>query len=97
MYIICSRCVMEDKEDSAFYLGKYFPREGWYINNPISHDEYNKFLEDHSHEEAKTLFGYDPSYGFPFSLYFEAGTRSQDQILMKIGEMLENSGANSEA
>lgn len=103
MYIVCTRCVMQEKEDCRFYIGKYFPSEGWYLRGSSDFTKaYNQFLEDHSHSEAQTLFGYDPNYGFPFYLYFEAKNRSQDKILMKIGELVSkekdaDSGTDREA
>lgn len=89
-YLVCDKCRSEDKEDHLFFLGKYYPSNGWYPNvsgedSKIERiDKLAEFLEKHSHEQS--LFGYSDQGEEPFSLYFEAGRRGQDQILIALSK-----------
>jgi hypothetical protein len=90
VYIVCKKCLMEQNGDHSLYLAKYYPSQGWYSNGP-KEEKLEKFFEEHSHEG--TLFGYGEMGELgpePFVLYFEAGRRDQDQILMKISESMNN-------
>lgn len=86
-YLGCRQCVLdEESEEGLIFLGKYFPNSGWYRHTTGEKFEngLNEWMERHSHTENMSLFGYDPTGSPPFFLHFEAGNRSQDQILKEI-------------
>lgn len=89
-YLACKQCVLDDgiQDDFMFYIGKYFPSDGWYRHcTEVLEDKLNEWMEKHSHLENNTLFGYDDEGDPPFFLYYEAGNRYQDKILSVLSKI----------
>lgn len=91
VYIVCAKCAIDPEitEDFIFYLAKYYPTDGWYPTNEGLYKGLYDWMDRHHHEHS--LFGYDSDGNPPFTLYFEAGKRYQDEILMKISEAVSKS------
>ena len=91
-YLACRQCILHDEvqDDYMIYLGKYFPSGGWYrhTTGEAFENGLNEWLEKHSHPENMSLFGYDWEGIPPFFLHFEAGNRSQDEILKELSRQL---------
>lgn len=93
VYIVCKKCRKEGKEPNCFFLGKYYPKHGWYATGEkdMRTDINTNFFDIHNHQGS--LFGYDEGE-VPFELEFEAGQRAQDQILIALSQAV--SSANKE-
>ena len=53
MYLVCNVCSPKGSElnpDHMFAIAKYYPGAGWNRTNNLEDNEFNFWLEDHTHE-----------------------------------------------
>ena len=59
MWLVCRSCSVAGADDSTFFLGKYYPSQGWYCNRDRERlsqlgADLDAWFDRHKHE---TLFG----------------------------------------
>ena len=57
MFIVCSTCVPVEAAfftvpDGYFPIAKYYPSTGWYPSNNMGIENYDSWLEKHTHEHG---------------------------------------------